>query len=88
MVPCAKASTIFSGGHDDRRDAARAVRPWAVGCAAHGAPRDGLDFHGERQHVLGLSTSHGPRGRSDADGRHRDDSEANRWFWAEPWPTE
>jgi hypothetical protein len=88
MVPCAKASTLSSGGHDERHDAARAVRPWAPACAAHGVPRGGLDFHGERQHVLGLSASHGPRERSDADGRHGDDPEASRWLWAAPCPTE
>jgi hypothetical protein len=68
MVPCAKASTTFSGGHDDRRDTARAVRPRVAACAAHGVPRGGLDFHCERPHVLGRSAAHGLSERSDADG--------------------
>jgi hypothetical protein len=44
MVPCAKASTLSSGGHDERHDAARAVRPWAPLALLMGCPEAGWTF--------------------------------------------
>jgi len=82
MVPCAKASPIFAGRQNDRRDAARGREAMGSGF------RGGLDFHCERPHVLGRSASHGLRERSNTDRRDGDGSEANRWFWAAPCPME
>jgi len=82
MVPCAKASPIFAGRQNDRRDAARGREAMGSGF------RGGLDFHCERPHVLGRSASHDLRERSNTDRRDGDGSEANRWFWAAPCPME
>jgi hypothetical protein len=86
IAPCAKASTLFCGRHDDptRRRSGRE----AMGSSLRWVPRGGLDFHREGSHVLGPSASAGLTERSDADDRHGDDSEAKRGFWAGPYPVE